>query len=80
MLNDSWAGWNPTRVVVPIEEEESSGFKANNLRVPFQIKRIESIVSRTLGEITEVSFYWKYLLESISCLGPLRVLPVNVYV
>jgi hypothetical protein len=22
MLNDSWAGRNPTRVVVPIEEEE----------------------------------------------------------
>jgi hypothetical protein len=24
MLNDSWAGRNPTRVVVPIEEEEFS--------------------------------------------------------
>jgi hypothetical protein len=26
MLNDSWAGRNPTKVVVPIEEEEE-GFK-----------------------------------------------------
>jgi hypothetical protein len=27
ILNDSWAGRNPTRAVLPIEEEEEEGVK-----------------------------------------------------
>jgi hypothetical protein len=30
MLNDSWAGRNPTRAVAPIEEEEEKNYITNS--------------------------------------------------